>query len=101
MDRQTNPIPQRGCTLCHSADGTHRETCPTLIRVEWKSSGSVWETLARRLFEMFENAEYAAIVDRGTAEAERDLDVFVRHCKQALEDGDPYTVLELIKIREG
>lgn len=50
---------------------------------------------------MFENAEYMTISDRGSAEDERNLDVFVRHCKQALDDGDPYTVLELIRIREG
>lgn len=88
------------CNLCHEIDG-HKETCPTLIRVEWQSSGSIWETLARALFDEFVSASQAALTDRGSPDDERNLDAFVRHCKRALEDGDPYTVLELIRHGRG
>lgn len=91
---------KRECNLCHKSDG-HTETCPTLIRVDWTSSGSIWSSLAVLLFDMYVSAQYGAIVDRGTPHDERELDMFVRHCRQALDDGDPYTVLELIRIREG
>ncbi len=88
------------CNLCHKSEG-HTETCPTLIRVEWTSSGSVWERLARTVFELYVSAERKVLGEYGDAQDEQLLDAFVRYCKQALEDGDPYTVLELIRIREG
>lgn len=88
------------CNLCHSTDG-HTKICPTLIRVEWQSSGSIWETLARTLFDSFVHAERSSVSEHGSGTDERELDVFVRHCRQALDDGDPYTVIELLRIREG
>lgn len=88
------------CNLCHGV-GEHKDTCPTLIRVEWESSGSIWETLARALFDEFVSASYAALTDRGSSEDERKLDSFVRHCRQALDDGDAYTVVELLKNGRG
>lgn len=91
------------CNLCHEVNG-HKDTCSTKIRVEWESSGSIWETLGRRLFGMYVNVEKAVIVRYGSAEDAHTFDVFVRHCNQALDDGDPYTVVQLIQtldIREG
>ncbi len=91
------------CNLCHSADG-HKDTCPTRIRVEWQSSGSIWEALARTLFVMYADVEKSQIVEYGSHGDTQTFDVFVRHCKQALDDGDPYTVIQLIQtldIREG
>lgn len=88
------------CNLCHGIDG-HKDTCPTLIRVEWQSSGSIWETLARALFAEFVTASYASLTAKGSPDDERKLDAFVRHCTQALEDGDPYTVVELLRNGRG
>jgi hypothetical protein len=88
------------CNLCHEPAGTHKATCPNLIRVDWNSSGSVWEQLCRELFDMYVSAQSTAILDRGSAKDERDLDTFERYCRQSLEDGDPYTVLEFLRLRE-
>lgn len=91
------------CNLCHSPDG-HTKTCPTQIRVEWQSSGSIWETLTRTLFDLYAESEKSEIVRYGSAEDAHTFDVFVRHCKQALDDGDPYTVVQLMEaldIKEG
>lgn len=88
------------CNLCHQTDG-HKETCPTLIHVEWQATGSVWETLARELLEAYVTAELNVISDIGTPDQQQDLDHFVRHCRQAIEDGDPYTVVQLLRTREG
>jgi len=92
------------CNLCHETSG-HKETCPVLIRVEWDASrhipGSIWETLARTLFDEFVSASYASLADRGSPDDEQKLDAFVRHCRQSLDDGDPYTVIELLKNGRG
>lgn len=88
------------CNLCHEVNG-HKDTCSTQIRVEWESSGSIWETLGRRLFDEFADAERDRIATLGSSTSEHELDMFVRNCRQALDDGDPYTVLELLRIRRG
>lgn len=95
---------EMACNLCHEPDG-HKTTCPALIHVAWSASrhvpGSIWETLAYALFEEFVTASYASLTDRSSSDDERKFDAFVRHCKQALDDGDPYTVLELIRNGRG
>lgn len=53
---------------------------------------------------MYVYVEKAEIVRSGSTEDAHTFDVFVRHCTQALDDGDPYTVVQLIQtldIREG
>jgi hypothetical protein len=53
---------------------------------------------------MYADVEKSQIVEYGSHGDTQTFDVFVRHCKQALDDGDPYTVIQLIQtldIREG
>jgi hypothetical protein len=79
------------CNLCHDETG-HKDTCPTLIRVDWttnRSEGSMWELLSREIFD-----EY---IDTCVHETDSSWIDATRLMRQHIEDGDPYSAYNLLK----
>lgn len=82
------------CNLCHETNG-HREKCPTLILVDWNTSGarsesvSAWEAFARALFLAYE--------DDCLSETDQTWKDCMRLCRQYVDDGDPFSAYMILQ----
>jgi hypothetical protein len=85
------------CNLCHTESG-HTKLCAHMVPVSWSSSGYLWESLARELFELWKT-------DGGPKHVGdklfNELDRFLLHVgimEEALDRGDVHTALEVLRL---